>query len=238
MSTKNVLQQISEGSSASPREGGKSSMEDEMNALLSVLNNNALVAALFLTMEVPLLLEPARERDEDGDFVYQHWRLYAQLTFATIAVILHGVCVFTACESTFVFNHVTHAFKDPALRDEEYLRFRATVVGSRVEPISGLSYIWGIVAGMLSLASRLGSADAYGSPAGDIAAVILGVCFLAIGTFAWRGVAGYVGRVHERAAQRTRRTTQRDHRGRRLTVESDASRAASASKHELSELRA
>ena len=198
----------------------KSSLEYEMNALLAVLNNNALAAALFLTMEVPMLLEPVQEVDDAGDVDHHRWRSYAQLVFAATAVVLHGICVFTACETTFVLNHVTHAFADPTHRDAEYERFRGTMVGARVEPISGISYIWGIVAGMIALSSRLGSSTAFGSPAGDVAGGMMSLIFLAIGLFAWKGVGSYVGRVHVRAAKTARaKTTERDHRGRKMTVE-------------------
>ena len=200
----------------------KSNLEDEMNALLSVLNNNALAAALFLTMEVPMLLEPAQELDEFGEVDHHRWRSYAQLVFASIAVLLHGMCVFTACETTFVLNHVTHAFVNPAHRDEEYERFRGTLVGSRVEPISGISYIWGIVAGMFALASRLGSSVAGFGLAGDIMGIIMSIIFFAIGLFAWKGVGGYVGGVHVRAAAKdgklSEASMQRDHRGRKVSL--------------------
>lgn len=199
----------------------RSRLEDEMSSLLAVLNNNALAAALFLTMEVPLLIDPAQEIDDDGEINFSSWRMYSQLTFATVAVVLHGICVFTACEATFVINHVTHAFDDAEHRDEEFKRFRKTFVGKRVEPISGYTYIWGIVAGMVALASRFGASGEFGSPAGDIVGAVMAISFFAVGLFAAVGVGGYVGGVHTRAAQKARErvslhTAERDHRGRRL----------------------
>ena len=200
----------------------RSPLEEEMQALLGVLNNNALAAALFLTMEVPLLVDPTTEYDDDGDITHHSWRLYIQLCAAGVAIVLHGVCVFTACESTFVINHITHAFQDSKSRDEEYNRLRGTFVGARIEPTSGLTYIFGIVFGMIALASRLGSASAFGSAAGDIGGAVIGCCFVLIGIFAWRGVGGYVGGVHKRAAQDAgNRTTQRDHRGRKISTMPD-----------------
>ena len=217
--TKTVVEAFRSDSESHARGRERSHLEEEMHALLGVLNNNALAAALFLTMEVPLLVEPTMEYDDQGEITHNSLRLYAQLCAASIAVVLHGVCVFTACESTFVINHITHAFQDPQGRDEEYNRLRGTLIGSRIEPLSGFSYIFGVVAGMIALGSRLGSASAYGSPAGDIGGAVIGCCFSVVGVLAWKGVGGYVGGVHRRAAQVAgERTAQRDHRGRKIST--------------------
>lgn len=184
-----------------------STVERDIDGLNTVLNGNALIAALFITVEVPLLTMPSKD--------FEDWRRRVVLYSAVLSVLLHSITVFIAAETCFVLGNVSKL--RPSRRAIELTRFRNTRLGALVEPASGWTYIWGIVLGMIAQGFRL--APSYGIVDGEIAGVLLTVAFLCMGTYAWSGVGGYVGRMHQRAAadDADGRAMTRDNRGRRPT---------------------
>lgn len=167
------------------------STQADIDGLTAVLNGNALIAALFLTCNVPLLSDPEAD-------TYHVWRMRAQLFFSAASVMLHGTCVFVAAESGFVLGNISKIH--PSLQAEQLKHFRSTPIGARIEPLSGFTYIWGIVCAMIAWGAHMG--ECYGTPDGDIVGAVLATFFLCLGFFAWFIVGGYVSRMHRRVNER------------------------------------
>ena len=108
---------------------------------MSVINGNALIAALFITTELPLLTMDADD--------FEPWRRRVVLYAATLSVLLHAITVFIAAEAGFVLGNVSK-LKTRELRTAELSRFRTTPIGALVEPASGFTYIWGIGIGIVA----------------------------------------------------------------------------------------
>ena len=194
---------------------GTNSTERDIDGLSSVVNSNALVAALFMTAELVLFIEvDATDFDE--------WRKRVVFYSATAAALMHSLTVFIAAETGFILGNINRL--EPSQKTIELNHFRSSWIGRRVEPWSGFTYIWGIVCGMVA---HFFTIDAhYGLLEADIVAGVVTLVYICIGAGAWWGVGSYVGQMHKRVAKRATRDPTRlprsdssghfDHRGRRL----------------------
>eukprot|EP00041_Stephanoeca_diplocostata_P020744 m.470580 g.470580 ORF g.470580 m.470580 type:complete len:202 (-) comp21652_c0_seq13:2416-3021(-) len=183
-------------------QAGRSSDEEifaNVERIKEILSTNALIAALFLTLEFPLLA-----LDTDGmDDMWKRLLLYT----AVAAVVLHTLCVYTAAEFTFVVNqmHQLHS----SIRAQHLEKFiREHHFGSRCPAISGFSFLMGII--LAGIAQGAVLPDKFGSTDGHIAIGILASAYAGFFLYAFFGIGGMVSATMakgERIASTTVSTT-------------------------------
>lgn len=152
----------------------------ELQTTLEVLNSNALIAALFLSFELPMLQAALDDLPD--------WMRRAVLWSTVTAILMHVTCIFTAAEVTFVFGRIK--LFDEAKQVQEIARFQHHALGKNVLMISGYTFLLGISLGIVAYGIPLGRTFHLETD-GTIALIII-ICFLAALRTVFHAFGSYV----------------------------------------------
>jgi len=157
---------------------------------VSILNSNALIAALFLTFEVPLLSADVSNLSDD--------RASAMLYLTVTAVISHVVCIFIAAEATFVLASLKQ-IGHPMKQAQQLKTLASEKWWGRSEPISGITFLLGLCCAIAANGVTLSAK--FGNPRGDAMMVLLVAVAIMLFYVAFGPIGGYVTKRHKEAAQ-------------------------------------
>jgi hypothetical protein len=162
------------------------------HTIRQVLNSNALIAALFLTFEFPLLSTEAA-----GEL--SPLRRKAMLYLAATSIVCHVFCIFISAEASFVLNQVKKVSERK--QETEFKRLAANWYWKACEPMSGLTFLSGILLVMCAYGVTL--SKHFGNPDGDAVMIALLIFSFSLFAFGWCAVGCYVNNMIKRESTET-----------------------------------
>jgi len=156
---------------------------------VAILNSNALIAALFLTFEVPLLSSSVSSELSES-------RASALLYLTVISVVCHVVCIFVAAEATFVLASLKQ-IHNPAKQAKQLKILASGTWWGRSEPISGITFLLGVCCAMGANGVTLSAK--FGNPRGDVMMIVLVTVAVLLFYIAFGMIGRYVSERHREA---------------------------------------